>query len=270
MRNVLVGSLLAIALAAAGCADMAYRGPGDIWGREVVGGMYGVSFGRGRSTLGGDVFAEGGGGAALFSTAAAPVGSDPTAGPVDEPAAGPVAEVEPRKVVYSGRFDIVVPDVEKAVAATRKMAETMGGYMQQMTGKGIVVRVPAARFDEAVESLGKMGTITEREVTAQDVTEEYVDLALRLANARKLVEKLQELLGRAKTVKEALDVEKELARVRTEIELMEGQLNRLKSRIAYATLSVEFTPTEEGPENLRPGLPFAWLYDLGLDNLFSF
>jgi hypothetical protein len=265
MRTVVSCALLASALAVVGCGA-AEPAVGRHWVAEAA------SIGGGSIYEGAFAGPMGGGeGAALFgATAPAGVGSRPSAAAEQEPASASVAAVEVRRVIYTGTFDVVVPDVEKAVRATRKMAEQMTGYVQKMTGDTIVIRVPAEKFDEAVVSLGQLGTITQREVNAQDVTEDYEDLALRLENAKVLIDKLRKLLDRAQTVKEALEVEKEIARVRTEVEQLDGKLNRLKSQVAYATITARFVPTQEAPQKVRAQLPFLWLDALGLDNLFNF
>ena len=180
-----------------------------------------------------------------------------------------LAVVQPRKVVYTADLEVLVGDVKVAVEATKALAEKMGGYMQRMTGSAIVIRVPADRFDQAIAALAQMGTITRKDVTAQDVTERYTDLEIRLKNNKVLLEKLRALLDKATTAKEALEVEQEIARVTTEIERLEGQLNRLASQIAYATLAVTFRPVEQAPEELKFKLPFWWLHTLGLERLLA-
>lgn len=186
------------------------------------------------------------------------------------PEAGGAARVDPRRVIYTGVFQVVVSDVKHALARTKAAAARLGGYMQQMTEERIVFRVPAERFDEAVETVEGMGTVVHRQVEAQDVTEEYEDLGVQLENARALAATLRKLLDRAKDVEDALAVEKELARVRERIERLEGRLNRLKNRIAYATLSVTFRPTAQAPGEVVARLPFPWLWRLGLDSLMQF
>ncbi|MCX5677077.1 MAG: DUF4349 domain-containing protein [Planctomycetota bacterium] len=202
-------------------------------------------------------------------TASAPEKAGPDLALFKAPASPPVAAVEPRKVVYTGAFTLLVADMKAAAESTRRMAEQMGGYMQQMTGGSMVIRVPAARFDEAVAGLGDIGTVTDKEVKAQDVTEECEDLAIRLKSAKALLERLLTLLAKADNVKDAIEVEREVNRVRTEIEKLEGQINRLSTQIAYATLSVRFTQTREAPRELKVSLPFPWLRDLGLEHLLS-
>jgi hypothetical protein len=99
--------------------------------------------------------------------------------------------------------------------------------------------VPALRFDELTESLGPLGRLQYVNVGAQDVSEEFVDLSARVANGHRLEDRLVELLRtRTGKLQDVLSVERELARVREEIERMEGRLRFLKSSAQLSTLSV--------------------------------
>lgn len=251
MHRIVVVVCLA-ALLAAGCAEPASR-----------------------TLTSGASFGSGGGGANLFNPEGAAFAAGGQAMPaldrkiLDAPASTTVTAVDARKVIYTGTFAMLVADVTRAVEATRKMAEQMGGYMERMTGTHIVVRVPATRFSEATAALAALGTITEKEIKAQDVTEEHTDLEIRLKSAKALLEKLLALLGKAQTVKEALEVEREIARVRTEIEQLEGKMNRLSNQVAFATLGVEFAAMKDAPSEVQATLPFAWLDLLGLENLLD-
>ena len=182
----------------------------------------------------------------------------------------PRAAVEPRKVIYTARIEIIVADVESALAEARKVADGLGGYMQHLSGKGITIRVPAEKFNDAVAALTKLGPVAERDITASDVTEQYTDLAIRLANSRAALKRLQALLEKASNVKDVLAIEKELIRVRTEIERLQGRMNLLKSRIAYATITVSFRRAAHVPAHIRVKLPFWWLSQLGLNTLMNF
>lgn len=204
-----------------------------------------------------------------------------SAAPSGEPANAPgkpqksdemayLSAIEPRKVVYTGRMSIVVADVRWAVASAKAIAEKAGGYLQASTLNSVVLRVPAKEFEPVMSALEKAGTVTDRRVEAQDVTEQYVDLELRIKNVKALLDKLQALLDKAPDVKTALEVEKELARARTELEQLQGQLNRLASQVAFSTITVNFSPTRDAPAALKVALPFDWLKRLGLDCLLSF
>jgi len=192
--------------------------------------------------------------------------------PAPEAARTPrLAAVPTRKVVHIGTFAVVVGDVVYAMDRTKALAEEMGGYLQRMSGSTITIRVPAENFYQAVTRLDQIGTVASRDITAQDVTEQYFDLKIRLKNAKVMAERLRKLVAQAIDIKAALLVEQELTRVVTEIERLERQLKSLESRVAYGTLTVTFQRLRHAATlTLKVKLPFAWLHGLGLDNLLSF
>jgi len=176
-----------------------------------------------------------------------------------------------RKVIYTGNFTVVVCDVVRAQDQAKALAESLGGYVQKMSAGTIVIRVPAAKFDRAAEGLRRIGTVAGREILAEDVTESYADLETRLRNARALKDKVLSLLARAATVKEALELEREAARITADIEKLQGQMNRLANLVAYGTLNVAFSsPVKYVAPELNVQLPFPWLRSLGLSTLFQF
>jgi Domain of unknown function (DUF4349) len=181
-----------------------------------------------------------------------------------EEVAGPTE----RMIVYTGRFSVAVGSIETALRTAREMAEDMGGYVQSLQNDTVTLRIPAARFDDALEGLRGMGRILSRSIETKDVTEDVVDLRLRLRNAMALRDRLAELLARAETVEAALKVETELSRVRTEIERIEGRLLVLSKQVSFSTLTVRFVHSGQAP--VRPqALPFPWLRQLGLENLLG-
>src|SRR5437773_5664546 len=113
------------------------------------------------------------------------------------------------------------------------------------TGRGQVrsatmeVKVPANRFDEGLSGLAPIGKLESVNVSAEDVGEEFTDATARMANARRLETRLIELIAtRTGKLKDVLDVEQELARVREEIERYEGRLRYLQAHAALSTLTI--------------------------------
>src|SRR5205807_5412253 len=101
------------------------------------------------------------------------------------------------------------------------------------------VKIPAPRYDEAVSSLSTIGKVETVNSQAEEVGEEYVDVTARVTNARRLEERLLTLLSnRTGKLDEVLRVERELARVREEIERYEGRLRYLSARVAMSTLTI--------------------------------
>ena len=155
--------------------------------------------------------------------------------------------------------------LDAAIQRVRQLAERVGGYVGNtttQTGKGqtrsatLELKIPAARFDEAVSGLSPLGEIESVNIQAEDVGEEFVDLTARAANGKRLEERLLALLA-AKTGKleEVVSVERELARVRGEIERLDGRLRYLRSRVAMSTLTVTVhEPAPILPPRVGPGV----------------
>ena len=151
-------------------------------------------------------------------------------------------------IVRTGDALVEVDSLESAVGAVRRLGARLGGYVadvsivggrDQVRSATLQLRLPAARFDEAVAGLAPFGHVERVSVRAEDVSEEYVDGAARLANARRLEARLVELLGRTSArLADVLAVERELARVREEVERIEGRLRWLRARSALSTLAV--------------------------------
>ena len=157
-------------------------------------------------------------------------------------------DATPSMIIRSGQASIEVDSLEPAVATVRALAGRVGGYVANttmQTGRGqlrsasLEVKIPADRFEEALTGLAPIGKLESVNVSAEDVGEEYVDVAARMANARRLESRLIDLLAaRTGKLKDVLDVEQELARVREEIERYEGRLRYLKAHAAFSTLTI--------------------------------
>lgn len=192
-----------------------------------------------------------------------------TARPAAE--AGPAPGAVAREIIYAARLKIVVHSAESAFVEARRTAEEAGGYLQEQTRGRAVLRVPAPQFQAVLDRLEGLGSVADREVRAEDVTEQVVDLQSRLRNARAVEARLKELLAKAKDVKEALQVEAELRRLGEEIERMEGRLKLLSHLVAFGTITVEFLGKAPVAEPIAPRvrLPFRWIGSLDLESLIE-
>jgi hypothetical protein len=157
-------------------------------------------------------------------------------------------DVLPNLIIRSGTASLQVDSLEHAIALVRALARRVGGFVGSSTaqaGKGqlhsamLEIRMPAEHFEDTVDGLRMIGRIETVNVTAEDVGEEYVDVQARMTNDRRLEGRLIDLLAhRTGKLADVLDVERELARVREEIERYEGRLRYLRSRAAVSTLSL--------------------------------
>jgi nitrate reductase assembly molybdenum cofactor insertion protein NarJ len=121
-----------------------------------------------------------------------------------------------------------------------------------------------------LERLKALGQTISKNIVAQDVTDEYVDLGLQLKNAEALCDRLLSILEKATTVKDAVEVERELSRVRQEIERIKGRLAHLDKLIAYSTIDVSFTQAQQQQARIRrPESPFPWLDEIGVERVLG-
>ena len=154
----------------------------------------------------------------------------------------------PAMVIRTGQAFIEVEKLDPAVLKIRQLAAQVGGYIANSSMSGgrdqirqatFELKIPAPKYDEAVGSLSTIGKVETVSSNAQDVGEEFVDVTARVNNARRLEERLISLLAnRTGKLDEVLRVERELARVREEIERYEGRLRFLTTRVATSTLTI--------------------------------
>jgi hypothetical protein len=154
----------------------------------------------------------------------------------------------PAMVIRTGQAFIEVEKLDPAILRIRQLAAQVGGYIANSSMSGgrdqtrqasFEIKIPSPKYDDAVGSLSSIGKVETVNSTAEDVGEEFVDVTARVTNSRRLEERLLNLLSnRTGKLDEVLRVERELARVREEIERYEGRLRYLSSRVAMSTLTI--------------------------------
>ena len=170
-----------------------------------------------------------------------------------------------RKVIRTGRIDLVVTTYDDARARLDALLKSAGGYVDStqvqhyqgaVSSATLVLRIPQDAFGTLIPQLRQLGEIASESTNAEDVTDQYVDIAARLASAKTLEKRLLELAAdRSSGVEALLAVERELARVRGEIESYEGRIRQWNDQIAMSTLTLGISTRAPaiaaGPE---PGL----------------
>ena len=214
---------------------------------DATGDRAAVELAPARSVVGG--FA----GKAVSQSKSAP--ALPTAAPTpgnEQPSANPAVialEIQPGSMlVRVGTASLQVDSLDVGIARVRDVARHTGaivantqmeGGREQTRAASLQLRIPSEHFDEAVNELAPIGKLESVNVNVEDVGEEYVDVQARVANARRLEQRLVELLAtRTGKLGDVLTVERELARVREEIERCEGRMRYLRSRASVSTLTV--------------------------------
>lgn len=153
-----------------------------------------------------------------------------------------------RKVIYKGTLELLVNDFDDSYNKLHQAVNSAQGYIANQetahqdgrTPHGNwTVRIPVAQFQEFVNQLDGLGSVLRQNIDAEEVTDEYVDLQARITNEKRLEERVQKLYERTPDkIGDIISVEKELARVRQNIERMEGRLRLLNDQTTLATLEI--------------------------------
>lgn len=157
-----------------------------------------------------------------------------------------------RLIIRTGDLSLVVRDTEEAMAQIAQMAEANGGWVvssnvyqsgERAKRGSITVRVPSSGFNSAMEAMKDLAVeVTNESTSGQDVTEEFVDLSLRLENLEATADRVRGFMEEAENVEEALAVNQELSRLEGEIERIKGRVQFLSQSASYSTITVNLTP----------------------------
>jgi hypothetical protein len=153
------------------------------------------------------------------------------------------------KVVYTGSLQLVVEDLQAALAKAKTAVLATGGYVgaSQESNDGeqsvatITYRVPATRWEDAIADLRSLADrVVFEQTQATEVGSQIVDLEARIRNLRASEVSLQEIATSAGKISDLLEVEAQLTQVRGEIEQLDAQRALLADQVAYGTLVTTF------------------------------
>ncbi|WP_136667170.1 DUF4349 domain-containing protein [Flavobacterium sp. H122] len=162
------------------------------------------------------------------------------------------------KIIKKANLKFETQDLAKTFGAIQNAAQKYGAVIaNDSSGKdfaasyrNLLIRIPNANFDIFINDISKgVSHFDEKQISQEDVTEEYIDVESRMKSKKKLEERYIQLLNKANKVSEMLEIEGKLAEIREEIEAKEGQLKYLQNRISLSTISIEMytiDPSESG------------------------
>jgi len=167
--------------------------------------------------------------------------------------AGETAEAADRKIIRNAEITIEVPSTTAAQHEVTSIAESHGGFVVTSEAKQresndpaqrtldikLVVRVPSNQFGRAFDEIKKLaGNTPSENVTSQDVTEDFIDLEARIKTQKALEVQFLEIMRQANKIADALEVQRQIAEVRTDIEKLEGRKRFLENRSSLSTINV--------------------------------
>lgn len=168
------------------------------------------------------------------------------------------------KIIRNGTIQMETLSFDETVEYILSKTSSASGYVQSsnVSGKSIesksyeerrrgqfTLRIPKTKFDDFMVDVGKVGSITSKQISSEDVTSAYFDTQAHLKSLSIQEERLIELLKKTGELKDIIVVEKELTSVRYEIEGLTGNLKKWDNLIDFSTLNIELSEVYNIKEN---------------------
>ena len=196
------------------------------------------------------------------------------------------SDLNPEKIIYSADATVETTQFENTISALEAMIDSVGGWVESSSVTGAnyssiskgsktnrsanyTVRIPNDKFDEMMNSLPALGNVPRSHVYTENVTSQYYDTQARLTTYQAQEQRLLELLDKAETVSDVIEIENELTEVRYRIESMQTSLRNWDRRVSWSTIHLTVNEVSEYTPEVQKGygerLKEALLE--GLDNL---
>jgi anti-sigma factor RsiW len=181
-----------------------------------------------------------------------------------------MAPEQARKIIKNGNVSLKAADVQTKMQEITALAESGGGYVESSYVDNIVqpipmeanqnakvavetttmianmtIKVPAEKFEGSFQTIIGMGKLVNQSSNSNDITSQYKDIEARVVNLKVQEKHLQEIMTKATNVEDTLKVEVELNRVRTEIDIMTGNLKNWDQLVEYSTIYINMTEVKE-------------------------
>lgn len=177
-----------------------------------------------------------------------------------------------RILIKTGALYVTVLDAGKAMNQVNSLLKEYGGFEagresyamlperellepSSVSSITLILKVPAARFEKFIDAAKAVGSYTAEETSVEDVTLHYVDLEARLKTNKEVEQRLLSHLQNAKEIQGIVQVEKELTRVREQVESLTAQFKALKDRVAFSTLTLHMSVR---PDWIPPSQRTLW------------
>ena len=151
------------------------------------------------------------------------------------------------KIIKTAQLTIEVTDVPGSIETLKNLASQKGGYLSStnvqnnynnLVSGSVILRVPAAEFENTLTSVEAIGTVKSVTTQGQDVTEEYVDLQAQKTSYQNQLAQYNEIMKKAVNVSDVITVQQQIDQVQTELDRLEGRLKYLDSQIDLSTITI--------------------------------
>ncbi len=160
-----------------------------------------------------------------------------------------------QKLIKTSYLTFETKSIEETYQSIKIRIVAFEGYIQNdntskeydRINRSLLIRIPNKNFQPLVDSItNSVKSLDRRDIQLKDVTEEFVDLEARLKAKRKLEERYLQLLDKARSVKDMLEIERQISNIREEIEAKQGRLNYLQNKVSFSTIHLSFYEIIQG------------------------
>lgn len=170
------------------------------------------------------------------------------------------------------RVEVPSEDLRESIQRVEQTAGRYGGFVlstsvdnSRSSGGVVVIRIPSEDFELALRDVKGVGDVTGENVSGKDVSQEFIDLEARIRNLEAQEAVLLQLMEKATTIAETINVQNNLSGIQLEIERLRGRLNFLEDRTSLGTISVAIV--EAGAPAPGEANAFSQAWDTAVDLL---
>ena len=185
-------------------------------------------------------------------------------GSTNTTAGSSVPDISDRKMIRDAELTVETKKFDALLTALDKKVVEMEGYIESSSvnnegySKGyrratFVARIPSDSLDGFLNAIGKLGSISHKSITTNDVTGEYIDAESRVAALKTEQASLMELLKTATNLDDILEIQDRLSDVTAELELYQKKMNSIDARVSYSTVTLSIREVELDPTNDEQG-----------------
>ena len=180
---------------------------------------------------------------------------------VTDPATGPIEST----MIRTGNLSMITKDLQRDLTTIKSLVATLGGQVSNESSSGsrgasrdnqyaeLTVRVPESKFEQAMRQIGETARVTHREINAEDVHTQVIDVNARVKSKRASVESLEKLLAKATTIGEVMSVERELSARQADLDSLVQQQKYLSDQTSMSTIQVTLASPDRADELDRDG-----------------
>ncbi|MEG4940510.1 DUF4349 domain-containing protein [Microcoleus sp. F4-D5] len=169
------------------------------------------------------------------------------------------------QLIKKAQLSVVVKSIDASTKSVTNIVEKQQGDILGFQNQkppdssvrqtaSVEIRVPQERLETTLDALAKLGTVENRSLTAEDVTDQLVDSEARLRNLRKSEEMVLKIMERSGSVGDVLKAAQELSNIRESIERIDAQLKSLRNQVAYSTISLTLEAAVSAQQTPEPSL----------------